>query len=167
MSPEPEEEWNVPDPTFAERLITWGKILWQVKKTVVLLLGIGAVSVGGNIAEVNPWKEAAIEVGLVEVDEPEQMSEDPGIPSDVIWSEITNQGADIDIIADMIKTHTHPAADTSHEHEQTSHSHPYAKAKHSHPIPEQELTGATKGFIAAQVKSQIEILVPPDHLKLH
>lgn len=133
----------------------------------MILLGIGAVGVGGNVAEINPWKEAAIEVGLVAPDEPEQLSEDPGIPSDVIWNEVTSQGADIDILADMIKTHNHPAGDTSHEHEQTSHSHPFAKAKHSHAIPELVLTPATKEFIAAAVKSQIEILVPPDHLKLH
>lgn len=46
----------------------WVKAAMAVKKTIVLLLGIGAVGVAGNVAEINPWKEGAVEVGLIEED---------------------------------------------------------------------------------------------------
>jgi hypothetical protein len=167
MSPEEEEDWSIPDPTIIERLIAWAKILWTVRTTVMILLGIGAVSVGGNIAEVNPWKEAAIEVGLIDPEELRPAKTDPGIPTDVLWEAIANQAEDMDLLSELIGSHTHPALDLSHEHELQAHSHDYAKVKHNHPIPEQELTGATKEFIAATVKTQIETLVPPNHLKLH
>jgi hypothetical protein len=167
MSPEEEEDWSVPDPTIVERIIGWGKILWTVKKTLVLLLGIGAVSVGGNIAEVNPWKEAAIEVGLIEPDIAAPTKTDPGIPSAALWDEIVKQGGNIDMISELLESHTHPAADTSHEHKFKVHEHDYAEVKHSHPIQVPELTDAIKAFIAAAVKSEIETIVPEDHLKLH
>ena len=133
----------------------------------MILLGIGAVSVGGNIAEVNPWKEAAIEVGLIEPEELRPAKTDPGVSADVLWDAITNQKEDMDLLSELIGSHTHPALDLSHEHEFQAHPHDYAKVNHSHLIPEQELTGAAKDFIAATVKTQIEITVPPNHLKLH
>jgi len=167
MSPEEEEDWSVPDPTIIERLIGWGKILWTVKKTVMILLGIGAVSVGGNIAEVNPWKEAAIEVGLIEPEELRPAKTDPGVPTDVLWDAITNQAEDMDLLSELIGSHTHPALDLTHEHKLQVHSHDYAKVKHSHPTQDQAQTDAMLLFIAATVKTQIENIVPPDHLKLH
>ena len=61
-----EEKIEVPDPTWAERIIKWFKILLTVKKTMLLLFGVGAVSIAGNVGEMNPWKEGATKVGLVE-----------------------------------------------------------------------------------------------------
>jgi len=167
MSPEEEEDWEVPDPTFIERIIGWGKILWTVKKTVMILLGIGAVSVGGNVAEVNPWKEAAIEIVLTERD---------AIPEDAIQSVYDpkhehNMDHRHPPQEFVMPEHSHPQVEFTlpkHTHAQVAHSHQYAEVSHSHPLPPaQDLAAATKEFIAATVKTQIEILVPPDHLKLH
>lgn len=137
------DESIVPDPTWAERLVTWFKLLLGLKKTIMALMAIGVIGVGGNIAEINPWKEAAIEVGLVD---PEPV---PEIEGDV--AEHTH----------ALQEHAH--AESPHTHPGEAHEHPAVEHSHASTAPAAALPAATQAAIAAEIQKQL----PPNHRSLH
>jgi len=137
------EETMVPDPTWAERLVTWFKLMNGLRKTIMALLAIGVVGVGGNIAEINPWKEAAIEVGLVEPDKI------PEIKGDV--AEHTH----------ALQEHTHP--ESPHTHPDEAHDHPMAEHSHEQGAAATLMPAAT----LAAIQAEIQKLLPPNHRSLH
>lgn len=143
------EESIVPDPTWAERLVTWFKLMNGLRKTILALMAIGVIGVGGNIAEINPWKEAAIEVGLVE----------PELSTEPVGNVDNPQFALPDQFA--LAGHTH--VETSYDH--AGEAHPYAALVHSHPAP--PVVAVTPEATTAAIRAEIEKLLPPNHRSLH
>jgi len=144
----PKEEW-VPDPTWADRLLTWWKILMSVKKTVMALLAVSAIGVGGNIAEINPWKEGAIEVGLIDA----ELSTEPVGNVDNTQFALPNQFA--------LAGHTH--AETPYDH--GDEAHPYAATNHGHAAVAPVVV--TPAVTQEAIRAEIEKLLPPNHRSLH
>ena len=101
-----DETQLIPDPTWAERLVTWFKLLLGLKKTIMVLMGVGVIGVGGNIAEVNPWKEAAIEVGLID---PGTNEAPPGVEHnhDVVLDDLMNLQAEVAQLHEEMTKHGH------------------------------------------------------------
>ena len=137
-----EEEW-VPDPTWAERLVTWFKLMNGLRKTILALMAVGVIGVGGNIAEINPWKEAAIEVGLVE---PELSTEPVG---------------NVDNTQYALAGHTHAETPYTHADE----AHPYAATNHGHEAVAP--VAVTPAVTQAAIRAEIEKILPPNHRSLH
>ena len=48
------------------RIRQWWELVMTIKKTIIFLLGFGAVSVAGNISGQNYWKETAIKIGIID-----------------------------------------------------------------------------------------------------
>lgn len=135
-----DETQLIPDPTWAERLVTWFKLLLGLKKTIMVLMGIGVVGVGGNIAEVNPWKEAAIEVGLLSI-EPE---------SNVDSAEHSHE----------LQEHTHPEM-------QAGVAGIAGIAGPPGPAGKDGKDGKDGQFNQADLAAELEKLLPPNHKSLH
>lgn len=81
-----------------EKCQKWWSIIMACKKTIMFLLGIGAVSTAGNITGTNYWKEAAIQMGLL--DRPEVQTEVPE-------EEVPRETSDYEKVIKLIREHTH------------------------------------------------------------
>lgn len=124
----------IPDPTPFERIISWVKILFATRKVLMLVwaffFGVAGVAVKGNIDEVNPWKEAAIEVGLIDADPIEQEATD-----DAVLDEVLNlQAAMVNLEGKLeaMGNHTHEAVFVPHSHDLQEHEHPPPDLAHEH-----------------------------------
>ncbi len=119
---------QVPDPTWVERIISWIKIALATKKIIITIwaffFGVTGTAIVGNVKEVNPWKEAGIEIGLIEKEK----------------SVLKHEHEFIE--------HSHIQQNVKHEHEFTKHKHELIKhehelIKHEHPtgmsIPDEKI----------------------------
>jgi len=171
-----EAHMEIPDPTPFERIISWVKILFATKKVIMLVwaffFGVAGVAVKGNIDEVNPWKEAAIEVGLIDADPiDEKLS-----PQDVAKEEALNQlrgdminlegkleamqeAVDAPVSYDLPE-HTHPPPDLAHEHTEyalMNHTHAFEVGEHTHPeLSRVVLSSEVKDILESEVKRVFE-----------
>ncbi len=161
-----EAHMEVPDPTPFERIISWVKIAFATKKVLMLVwaffFGVAGVAVKGNIDEVNPWKEAAVEVGLIEPDSvlaPQDVAKEDEINQ--LRAEMMNMANKLEAMGD----HTHAPVPAHHDHEVQAHTHPYVAVEHAHephkhsheavahthPTPVFEMSDAVKDAIAKEV----------------
>lgn len=134
----------------------------------VALFGTGSAVVVGEVTDTNPLRDAAIEIGLVEVVEPDIMEFIPEPEPEVQETEInyvTQQDLDeqllvVDIMVDTLAKaeHEHPAVDTEHEHEAHKHG-DHIHASHTHPEKEVEGLEAT----VLDLKSNFEATVKKYH----
>lgn len=171
-----EAHLEIPDPTPFERIISWVKIVWATKKVIMLVwaffFSVAGVAVKGNIDEVNPWKDAAIEVGLIDADPIEQEE----APQDVAKEQALNQlranmmnlegkleamqeAADAPVSYDLPE-HTHPPPDLAHEHTEyalNSHTHVFEVGEHTHPESSRVvLSSEVKDILESEVKRVFE-----------
>lgn len=172
-----EAHLEIPDPTPFERIISWVKIAWATKKVIMLVwfffFGVAGVAVKGNIDEINPWKEAAVEVGLIDADPiDEKLS-----PQDVAKEDALNQlqanfinlegkleamqeAADAPVSYDLPE-HTHPPPDLAHEHTEYAlkgHTHVSELVEHTHPeLSRVVLSSEVQSILESEVKRVFEI----------
>ena len=172
---------EIPHPTPFERIISWVQIAFATKKVIMLVLAfffsVAGVAVKGNIDEVNPWKEAAIEVGLIDADPIEQKLS----PEDIAKEEALNQlranmvnlegkleamqeASDAPVSYDLPE-HTHPLVE--HTHAAVAHTHkPHEPAKHTHPESSRVvLSSEVQSILESEVKRVFEIELK-DHINL-
>ena len=143
-----EAHMEIPDPTPIERIISWVKIALATKKVVMMVwlffFGVAGVAVKGNIDGTNPWKDAAIEVGLMEGDQIEQEATEVALlqhRNDMVLDELANLQKDIKLgmqtITEnqrLIREHTHEAVFVPHSHDLLEHTHPPPDLSHTHPV---------------------------------
>lgn len=168
-----EAHMEVPDPTFFERIISWVKIILATKKAALFLwamfFGVSGTAIVGQVTDTQPFKEAAIELGLIDAPQVTQ-----GATEDAVFDELLNIQEDIKVglttITEMQKDirdlegrleavqeavdapvsydlpeHTHPLQDLAHEHTE------YALKSHTHPSPVFEMSDAVKNAISKEV----------------
>jgi len=176
-----EAHLEIPDPTPFERIISWVKIAFATKKVIMLVwaffFSVAGVAVKGNIDEINPWKEAAIGVGLIDADPiDEKLS-----PQDVAKEEALNQlranmvnlegkleamqeASDAPVSYDLPE-HTHPLVE--HTHEAVAHTHKsHEPAKHTHPESSRVvLSSEVQSILESEVKKVFKIELK-DHIDL-
>lgn len=171
-----EAQMEIPDPTPIERIISWVKIAFATKKVIMLVwaffFGVAGVAVKGNIDEVNPWKEAAVEVGLIEPDPIEQQE----ATDNALLDELLNLQEDMGVVERRLETlreqtykalnepHTHDLQEHAHNPPDLTHTHPVVAAEsvehvhepvdqaHTHPSPVFEMSDAVKEVIAKEVE---------------
>ncbi len=159
-----EAHMEIPDPTPIERIISWVKIAFATKKVLMLVwaffFGVAGVAVKGNIDEVNPWKEAAVEVGLIEEDPVSQ--EISGDVPDVVFDELQNLADDIAggmaTITEnqrLIREHTHEAVSVPYRHEPEKHVHDPPDLTHTHPVVAAESVKHTHEAVAHEHDAQV------------
>jgi len=180
-----EAHLEIPDPTPFERIISWVKIAFATKKVIMLVwaffFSVAGVAVKGNIDEINPWKEAAIGVGLIDADPiDEKLS-----PQDVAKEEALNQlranmvnlegkleamqeASDAPVSYDLPE-HTHPPPDLAHEHTEyalKTHTHVFEVREHTHPDSSRVvLASEVQSILESEVKRVFQIELK-DHINL-
>lgn len=164
-----EAHMEIPDPTPIERIISWVKIAMATKKVVMMVwlffFGVAGVAVKGNIDEVNPWKEAAVEVGLIEEDQIEQEATGVALSqyqNDVVLGELVNIQKDIKVgmqtITEnqrLIREHTHEAQNAPHSHDLQEHTHAPPDLSHTHPVVAAESAEHTHAAVEHDHDAQV------------
>lgn len=171
-----EDHIEIPDPTPFERIISWVKIAFATKKAAMFLwamfFGVSGTAIVGQVTDTQLFKEAAIELGLIESPQIAQ-----GATDDAVFDELVNIQADIQVglttITEMQKLirehthealyapvshdlpeHTHPLQDLAHEHTGyalNSHTHISEVGEHTHPSPVFKMSDEVKDAIAKEV----------------
>ena len=176
-----EEHIEIPDPTPFERIISWVKIAFATKKAAMFLwamfFGVSGTAIVGQVTDTQPFKEAAIELGLIDAQQIAQ-----GATDDAMLDELLNLQEDIKVgmqtITDNqreIREHTHEAPDApvsydlpehTHVPPDLTHTHPIVAAEsvehiheavsHTHPSPVFEMSDAVKDVIAEEVRLSLD-----------
>jgi len=164
-----EAHMEIPDPTPIERIISWVKIAFATKKVIMLVwaffFGVAGVAVKGNIDGTNPWKDAAIEVGLIEGDQIEQEATEVALSqhrTDIVFDELANLQKDIKVgmqtITEnqrLIREHTHEAQNAPHTHDLPEHVHAPPDLSHTHPVVAAESAEHTHALVAHDHDSKV------------
>ena len=145
-----EAHMEIPDPTPFERIISWVKILFATKKAAMFLwamfFGVSGTAIVGQVTDTQPFKEAAIELGLIEAQQVAQ-----GATEDVVFDELVNLQADIQVglttITEMqgeirglneelkvVRNHNHEAVYALLRDDLEKHTHPPPDLSHTHPV---------------------------------
>jgi len=112
------------------RIRQWWELVMSLKKTIMLLLGFGAVSVAGNLNGTNYWHQVACEIGLSDTCIVSDETDTEPVVSDETVIRHTHS---LPEHGHELKPHSHPSPEHDHEVEFHNHSHPeYAPAGHTH-----------------------------------
>jgi hypothetical protein len=171
-----EAHMEIPDPTPFERIISWVKILFATKKAALFLwamfFGVSGTAIVGQVTDTKPFKEAAIELGLIESPQIAQ-----GATDNAMFDELLNIQADIKVglttitalqkqmrehthealyapLSYDLPEHTHPPPDLAHEHTEyalKTHTHVSEVGEHTHPAPVFKMSDAVKDAISKEV----------------
>lgn len=171
-----EAHMEIPDPTWIERIISWVKIVLATKKAALFLwamfFGVSGTAIVGQVTDTQPFKEAAIELGLIEAQQIAQ-----GATEDAVFDELINIQADIKVglttitelqkqmrehthealyapVSHDLTEHPHPPPDLAHPHTEyalKSHTHEFEVGEHPHPSPVFKMSDEVKDAISKEV----------------
>jgi len=186
-----EAHLEIPDPTPFERIISWVKIAFATRKAWLFLwamfFGVSGTAIVGQVTDTKPFKEAAIELGLIDADpmkaEPQDVAYEDALTAlradiKVGLTTITEMQKDIREhthealyapLSHDVPEHTHPSPDLAHEHAEyalNSHTHVSEVGEHTHPeLSRVVLSSEVQSILESEVKRVFEIELEA-HVKL-
>jgi len=171
-----EAQIEIPDPTPFERIISWIKIPLATKRVAMVLwamfFGVSGTAIMGQVTDTTPFKDAAIELGLIDEPQTAQEATDSFVVDELLRlqadikvgmqtitdnqreiREHTHEAPEAPLSYDLPE-HTHPPPDLSHNHPVVAPvlvKHTHEPLTHTHPAPVFEMSDAVKDAIAKEV----------------